>query len=501
MKKLCVLEFNSAKGNKYIYDGNTSIVLAVDDILKDCIRLFENTNDLDLIKNTLFERYNDKRKIDIAVKFVENCKKKGAFYRNELYEKKQRKWMNKFDSESVKAALEKAGFMEQIILNVTENCNLRCKYCYWSEIYENTRNRTVNVMTSEVALKALDYFFDKMKKISDYNPGKECAITFYGGEPLLNFKLIKECIEYTKKNCPTSYIFNMTTNGLLLKGEILEYLVKNEVYIGISFDGSKENHDRLRVDEKNMGSHERILSNLHEINSLYPHYDKITILGVFDFGTNLIDNNIFFNTNNLPRISYINQVMSKNTQYYNQFDETQINNFQKQYLNMLNLFIENKKKRNLPNEYADMLFETSLSLVLGRAHMGDERLPIIPFTNTCLPGTKISVRADGVFDICEKIDYNYPIGNVYQGLCYDHIVSIIKKYNQNVTNECHNCVLSKICSCCYVQSIKGKDFAPINCNEQLDTFKFQFSLVYSLYEEDPTIFDYYTIQKQPSDVG
>lgn len=491
MKKSCILTFETRMGNRYVFDGNTATVLPVDDILMDCILAFEK-EDTSQIRGELYSKYEDHHKINVAMKFVENfIRYKGAFYRDERYERRERKWLNHFDGSSVQAALEQAGFMEQIVLNVTEDCNLRCKYCFLSEIYEHTRNRTDSMMQETVAFQALDYFFQKMKTIAEYNPGKMCAITFYGGEPLLNFSLIKKCIEYTKKNCPVPFIFNLTTNGILLKGEIADYLVGQGVFIAVSFDGTKENHDRNRVVSKLSGSYDIIYENLKTFMQKYPDYLRINILCVFDYKTNLMQNESYFQQESLPRISFINQVLSENTKYYDQFNKQDIEVFQNAYIQMLNQFYENKKMGKLPNGYADMLFETSLALVLCRGRMEDKRLPILPFTNTCLPGTKISVRTDGTFDMCEKIDYRFPIGNVYDGLDYKGIAEVIRQYNDAVTSECHACPISKVCTACFARCSAEDGFESVNCEEQIGVFLFHLSLVYSLYEENPHIFDYF----------
>lgn len=491
MKKLCILPFETMKGNKYVFDGNTATVLPVDDILMDCILAFEQ-EDRNLIRNKLCSKYDNHSNVEIAMKFVENfIQDKGAFYRDEQYKISERKWINNFDGQSVQAALEQAGFMEQIVLNVTEDCNLRCRYCFLSETYEHTRNRTGNVMKEGVAFQALDYFFDKMRKIVEYNPGKMCAITFYGGEPLLNFSLIKKCIEYTKENCPIPFIFNLTTNGILLKEDIADYLVNNGVFISVSFDGTKENHDRNRITPNETGSYAIVYKNLIKFKQKYPDYIRINLLCVFDYKTDLLQNEAFFKQENLPRISFINQVLSENTDYYKQFSQEDIEEFQKKYIQMLKQFFENKKMGKIPGSYADMLFETSLALVLCRGRKEDKRLPILPFTNTCLPGTKISVRTDGTFDMCEKIDYHFPIGNVYEGLNYEGIAEIIKKYNHAVTGGCHDCPISKICTTCFAHCSDKDGFKVADCENQIRIFEFQLSLIYSLFEENPHVFDYF----------
>lgn len=491
MKTLCVLSFETAAGNKYIYDGNTATVLPVDDVLMDCIMAF-GEKDCDSVRHELYERYGDSRKVNTAIAFVEDfIKNKGAFYRDGQYEQKERKWLHDFDGHSVQSALELAGFMEQIVINVTEDCNLRCRYCFLSETYENTRNRTGDTMNEAVAFQALDFFFLKMKKIAEYNPGKMCAVTFYGGEPLLNFSLIQKCIDYTKKNCPVSFIFNLTTNGILLKGEIADYLVENQVFISVSLDGTKENHDRTRVCPDASGSYEIVYNNIKEFQQRYPEYIRINILCVFDYGTDLRRNEEYFRKEKLPRIGFINQVLPDHTDYYKQFTGEEEEAFRNAYIQMLNQFFNNKRQGRQPFGYADMMFETSLALVLCRGRAEDKRLPILPFTNTCMPGTKISVRTDGTFDMCEKIDYHFPIGDVYQGFDYEGIAEVIKSYNQAVTGACHTCPISKVCTVCFARCTEKDTFCQIDCRTQIDIFLFQLTLVYSLYEENPDVFNYF----------
>jgi len=162
-----------------------------------------------------------------------------GFYKTSEQVKREQQFIDRFDEQEVEICLFKLGYFGQIVLNLTENCNLRCKYCFFSESYDNTRNRTDKIMSEKTAIDALDYYFKEFKKVLMYNPGKKCVVTFYGGEPLLNFEIIKKCVEYTKENCPSEYIFSITSNGLLLQNEIAEYLVSNDFYISVSLDGNK----------------------------------------------------------------------------------------------------------------------------------------------------------------------------------------------------------------------------------------------------------------------
>lgn len=190
MSFLKILKFET-KNNQYIFDGISGIVLAVDDLLMDCINIYNDNCQIGNVIETLENKYDDKLKIEAAITFVEKYNEYGAFYADmELEEIKYNKGI-RFNPKIVSEIL-KAGYTQQIILNVTEDCNMRCKYCYWSEEYKYTRNRTSKKMDIQVAISALKKYFELMSQIKEFNPGKKCAITFYGGEALLNYEVVKK---------------------------------------------------------------------------------------------------------------------------------------------------------------------------------------------------------------------------------------------------------------------------------------------------------------------
>lgn len=130
---------------------------------------------------------------------------------------------------------------KKIMLILTENCNLRCKYCY-----EQDKKRTT--MEFETAKRILD---DSLSKMDDY---ESAIIELHGGEPFLNFHLIKEIDEYVIHNYDFPILFRTTTNGTCVKGEIQKWLSerKDRYEIMLSLDGMKESHDinRITVDSK-----------------------------------------------------------------------------------------------------------------------------------------------------------------------------------------------------------------------------------------------------------
>lgn len=112
--------------------------------------------------------------------------------------------------------------MGQLILQVTQNCNLRCEYCVYSGNYE-TRGHTNKKMDFQTAKKAIDFLAEHSKNRN------EVIIGFYGGEPLLEFSLMKQCVEYAEERLKGKKIeYSITTNATLLTDDVIKYFITNE---------------------------------------------------------------------------------------------------------------------------------------------------------------------------------------------------------------------------------------------------------------------------------
>lgn len=485
---LKILEFQT-KDNQYILDGVTGSVFAVDDIIIECLKRYETSKSYDELYDQLKKEFSDQYKIKSALSFVKKYSEKGAFYVQ--LDKEKNKWTRgiRFHKKLVTDIL-KAGYTQQLVLNITEDCNMRCKYCYLSETYKHTRNRTSEFMSEETAIKSLDYFFELIRQISKFNPGKKCAITFYGGEALLNFPVIKKSIEYAKSNCPVTPMFNITTNGTLLCGEIADYLVKNEVAISVSLDGSREEHDRNRVDAMKNGTFDTIIRNIKALKRKYPDYHKINLTCVYDYNSDLEENDDFFaQEEELPLVGMVSPVVENGTDYYQQFSELQIDTFRKKYSAMLEKYISHKIHNEKMSSYLEMLLEMQLVGVLMKIRGGDQRLPVIPYTGTCIPGMKISVRPDGKFDMCEKINGTMPIGDIENGIDVEAVSEIIKSYNNIVTSDCYKCPINRQCGICFAQSCGNGKFEKPACDNIIASYKMCLSIAYTVLEQNPHAYD------------
>lgn len=134
------------------------------------------------------------------------------------------------------------GKIKMLVLSVTGKCNFACHYCY-------AVNHDASKMTKEIALAAVN-----LASVSN----EKFVIQFSGGEPLLNFTVIKEVVEYVNQN-KIPAVLQIQTNGSLLTDEIAQYLYKNKVAIGISLDGRPSINDRLRLKKNGYGATGEIL--------------------------------------------------------------------------------------------------------------------------------------------------------------------------------------------------------------------------------------------------
>ncbi len=153
--------------------------------------------------------------------------------------------------------------LSTLVLNVTNQCNLSCKYCYeFGEDRLANPEGKATYMPEETARAAVDYLLAN-------SPGRRAVhLTFFGGETLLNFKVVRSTIEYAReKAAGTGKLvdFSLTTNATLLTPPVIEYLAENRVGITISIDGPKEMNDQLRVFKNGKGSYDLIAPKIKEL--------------------------------------------------------------------------------------------------------------------------------------------------------------------------------------------------------------------------------------------
>ncbi|MGL5545792.1 MAG: radical SAM protein, partial [Tannerellaceae bacterium] len=180
--------------------------------------------------------------------------------------------------------------LPQLTLEVTNACNLKCKYCGYGELYCGYDSRNNEMLSEEKVFRLLEYLHKGWSMSNSFH--KKTYISFYGGEPLLNMALIKKVVKWIQDHPlpQCDFVFTMTTNGLLLS-QYLDYLVEFDFKLLVSLDGDCSNN-AYRVDFGEKSSFERVFENVKLAQQKYPDF----------FEKNISFNSVLHNLNNYQDI-------------------------------------------------------------------------------------------------------------------------------------------------------------------------------------------------------
>ena len=238
---------HSYKQNGYfiVLDTASGAVHSVDDVAYDMINMYENT-DKEVIFNELETKYYDRE--DVTREDLEDCYSDilelidaGQLFSEETYKNLAFEYKN--NSKVVKA----------LCLHIAHTCNLCCSYCFASQ---GKYKGTCGVMPFEVGKRAIDFLIE--------NSGKRhnLEVDFFGGEPLLGWKVIKQVVNYARsieKKHNKNFRFTLTTNGMLVDKDVIEFSNREMSNVVLSLDGRREVHDYFRYDIKGRGSYDTIV--------------------------------------------------------------------------------------------------------------------------------------------------------------------------------------------------------------------------------------------------
>ena len=153
--------------------------------------------------------------------------------------------------------------LNTMVLNVTNQCNLACTYCYEygeDKIVDTEHGKQSKFMSEQTALASVDFLLKESARVAH--------LTFFGGETLLNFPVLKSTIAYARRRAAEAgkeIDFSLTTNATLLKPEIIEFLAENQVGVTISIDGPREMQDKFRVFHNGAGSYDVVAPKIKEL--------------------------------------------------------------------------------------------------------------------------------------------------------------------------------------------------------------------------------------------
>ena len=235
-----------SNGYNIVMDVESGAVHVVDDVTYDVIALFEDTETSKIVEQ-LSDKY-DKADIEEAISEVNQLKEDGQLFTQDIYQPFIEEFKDKRQT-----------VVKALCLHIAHDCNLACKYCFAEEGEYHGRRA---MMSFEVGKKALDFL------VANSGSRVNLEVDFFGGEPLMNWDVVKQLVEYGRsleEPYHKKFRFTLTTNGVLLNDEIMEYLNKEMSNVVLSLDGRKEVNDRMRPFRTGKGSYDLIVPKFQKL--------------------------------------------------------------------------------------------------------------------------------------------------------------------------------------------------------------------------------------------
>lgn len=445
--------FNSETGNHYFYSSNWhSFHLKM-----------EKNQYVDLGMGELFEEY-EKRKNKY---FVD----RGCIQKNTPT------IVTRYSKQTIRDNLSNT---RQLLIEVADGCNLSCKYCGYGELYGNYEKRIGKKQSFDSVKTLIDFMTEYWKLSSALSYDDTVYVGFYGGEPLLNFELIKKTISYVEVlELPISFEFNMTTNAMLLD-RYMDFIAEKKFHLLISLDGGREDN-AYRVKKDGTESFDRIVANVESLKACYPAYfEKYVEFSSVLHNRNSVENAISYIYNRFGKIPIVGELST------NGIAKEKREEFMKMYSDKRKGFEAFSQGCGLVKDDIQLaspqilLMHNFLDAFVGGMYhrytdlfVNIEDSYFFP-TGTCSPfSRKIFLTVNGKLFPCEKIGQMFPLGYVSQGevhLKVDDVIEVYQKKFESLKGYCETCARWKNCGLCVflTEEMEGKTkcnlYSPINEN-------------------------------------
>lgn len=468
------------KNALYIYDINSNKILKVTPIIYnivDDIGVLAQDNIVDKWKKSY-----PKNEIMEALNLIRDYQERGFFQKNKLL---------KLSPPLCEECLDGLLNFQQLILNVTERCNLRCKYCLYSGLYPYERTHSYKIMDAEIMVRAIDYFLN-------HTQGPESKeISFYGGEPLMAWELIKEAIKHIKKRTSTENInFHIDTNGTCFSDEILRFIIQNKIFLQISIDGPQWLHDRYRNFDNEKGSFNIIMQNLQRIRELDEDYYKthvrfaVTLAPPYALS---IRDEFFTSEMFAGHLISPTFVQSYDTQFFDKYYPNSNDDLSTEIEELKIRYINSRINNTEPTGFQVGFFERPLIRIHTRSLQPLDK--IVPANGICVPGKRrLFVTTNGDFYPCERVGNAFYLGNVRMGLDTGKVLSLIQHYIEISVSDCIQCWAVRLCSLCFASAREGDRLSinrkRQNCSIERKTIADALVTYTTILEQNPRAFDF-----------
>ena len=404
-------------GYNIVLDTCSGSVHTVDEVAYDIIALYKE-KDADAIADEITAKYSDVTRQDVfdCIEDIKTLEKMGKLYTPDTYEGMAFDFKNR--NTVIKA----------LCLHVAHTCNLNCNYCFASQgKYHGERA----LMSFEVGKRALDFL------IENSGTRRNLEVDFFGGEPLMNWDVVKQLVAYARqqeKIHNKNFRFTLTTNGILIDDDVIEFSNKEMSNVVLSLDGRKEVHDRLRKDYMGRGSYDTIVPKFKEFVERRGNKNYY-MRGTFTHANTDFTNDILHMADmGFTELSMEPVVCSPD-------DDAALTNEDlpvlfEQYEILAKEMIE-RKKQGKPFTFYHYMLDLKHGPCIYKRISG------------CGSGTEyMAVTPTGDLYPCHQFvgDEKYLLGNIYDGVTNKEIQDEFKLCNAYARKECDDCWAKLYCS-------------------------------------------------------
>ncbi|MDR0404913.1 MAG: thioether cross-link-forming SCIFF peptide maturase [Oscillospiraceae bacterium] len=401
--------------NNFVLDVNSSCVYIVDDLaykLLDCVD--ENTKEFPfeiikefpgVLEEKLRECYDQLYELKIS---------------NRLFSKSNDK-IFKYVSENLP--------LKSLCLNVAHDCNLRCEYCFAAK--GNFGGKRV-LMPLEVGIRSIDFL------VENSGSRHNLEVDFFGGEPLMNFDVVRKIVEYSRgiqKKYSKNFRFTITTNGLLLDDEKIDFINQEMCNVVLSLDGRKSVNDNLRLLPSRQGCYERILPLFKKLLKTRPANKNYYVRGTFT-KHNLDFSNDVLHLSDLgfKHISIEPVVCNSDLPYC--IEESDIDKIKSEYERLFNIMLkrsENGSDFSFFHFFIDLDASPCAIKRMRGCGCGNEYLAITP---------------EGDIYPCHQFvgKFEWMMGNILQKTFNKNIRETFSQINVSSKDDCRDCFAKFYCS-------------------------------------------------------
>lgn len=338
--------------------------------------------------------------------------------------------INNFDYTFKKANTSKP---YAISIVVTNECNLRCSYCCYSESFNYTHDYIRS--NDEFNYERFLHFVSQ-----NYKKNDRVTIGFYGGEPLLRFDAIMKIV-YELNKLESDFTYTMTTNGVLLEDTEINFCIKNNFMLVVSIDGPKEIHDKKRKTINGHGTWNKVMENFKRIKSINTEYfnDNVSINSVVDTTEEWIKVKQWLQKNSYAgRINFRSKPHQEEIQY-NPWGSEPVD--MDKLIENIDSFIELLEAKSYDNIESDSV--KMLKLIHARSEKAFGMA-------LCDPGnSKFLMDTNGDLYSCDKFDFAYKLGHINSGIDPVKSSELKSDFKTIVDNNCVKCWAYSLCSPCY----------------------------------------------------